>query len=290
MKSLKTLLDENTKRLEDSGITEARLDAWLLLEYVTGKNRAWFFAHSDEQAEEGLEKNYVDLIRKRAQHIPLQHLTHQAFFMGYEFYVNEHVLIPRQDTEVLVEEALSHLKGKENPYILDMCTGSGCILLSLLREREDASGMGVDLSEDALTVAHRNAESLNLGQRALFLQSDLFQADVFQKKGGKTCMKCDMLVSNPPYIRTSDIKDLMEEVRIHDPFMALDGKEDGLYFYREISAKAMTYLKDDGMLLCEIGYDQGEAVSELFHKAGFAEIRVIKDLSGLDRVVSGRKA
>lgn len=290
MKSLKTLFDENTNLLKESQIEEARLDAWLLLEYITGKNRAWFLAHSDELADQELEKTYRDLTEKRAQHIPLQHLTHQAFFMGYEFYVNENVLIPRQDTEILVEEALHALKGKEHPFILDMCTGSGCILLSLLLEREDAVGIGADLSEKALAVAERNAEDLGVKDRASLYQSDLFQAEVFQKKGGKAPVECDILVSNPPYIRTSDIEDLMEEVRLHDPMMALDGKEDGLYFYREITANAMTYLKDGGMLLCEIGFDQGASVSALFEKAGFLDVHVTKDLAGLDRVVSGRKA
>lgn len=290
MKSLKTLLNENTKILEESGNSEARLDAWLLLEYTTGKNRAWFFAHSEEEAGEELEKAYSSLIRKRAQHIPLQHLTHQAFFMGYEFYVNENVLIPRQDTEVLVEEALEALKGREHPYILDMCTGSGCILLSLLMEREDARGLGADLSEKALEVAGKNAEKLNVTKRVSFVQSDLFTAEVFQKKGGNLSVEYDILVSNPPYIRTSEIEGLMEEVRIHDPFIALDGKEDGLYFYKEITVNAMTYVKDGGMLLCEIGYDQGEEVSALFEAAGFKEVRVVKDLAGLDRVVTGKKA
>lgn len=289
MKSLKMLFEENIKILEKSNNEEARLDAWLLLEYVTGKNRAWFFAHSDEEADAETQQKYTDLIEKRAQHIPLQHLTHQAFFMGYEFYVDENVLIPRQDTEVLVEEALNALKGHEHPYILDMCTGSGCILLSLLMEREDASGMGADLSEGALGVAQKNAELLGVADRAAFCHSDLFSNEVFQKKGGKMSVECDILISNPPYIRTPEIEELMEEVRLHDPFMALDGKADGLYFYREITASAMTYLKDNGMLLCEIGYDQGADVSELFQKAGFTEVRVIRDLAGLDRVVAGRK-
>ncbi|MBQ0000909.1 MAG: peptide chain release factor N(5)-glutamine methyltransferase [Clostridiales bacterium] len=289
MKSLKTLLNENIKFLEDAGIEEARLDAWLLLEYTTGKNKAWFLAHDTDPAEPELEARYRALIEKRALHIPLQHLTHQAFFMGYEFYVDENVLIPRWDTEILVEEALKALKGKEKPYILDMCTGSGCILLSLLMEREDACGMGADLSEKALAVAERNAGNLGLAERASFWKSDLFGAEVFQKRGGNSAFECDILVSNPPYIRSSEIENLMEEVRLHDPLMALDGREDGLYFYREIAAKAMTYIKTGGMLLCEIGYDQGEAVSSLFADAGFSDVQVVKDLAGLDRVVLGRK-
>lgn len=289
MKSLNTLLREEINYLENKGIPEARLDAWLLLEYVLGRNRAWFLAHSDESAEESLEQRYHELIVQRGQHIPLQHLTHQAWFMGYEFYVNEHVLIPRQDTETLVEEALEKLKKVQQPHILDMCTGSGCILLSLLMEREDATGVGVDLSPDALAVAQRNSDTFGINDRIRLVESDLFCADLFAKKDGKSQAEYDMLVSNPPYIPTSDIESLMEEVRLHDPLMALDGREDGLFFYREITAKAGTYLKDGGSLICEIGYDQGEAVRLLYEEAGFEEVRVIRDLAGLDRVVAGVK-
>lgn len=157
MDSLEALLKEGTKVLEDAGIEEAGLDAWLLLEYTTGRNRAYYFAHKEEAVEKEAAETFRELIGKRGKRIPLQHLTHQAFFMGYEFYVNEHVLIPRQDTETLAEEALKVLKDREDPEILDMCTGSGCILLSLLMEKKDATGTGVDLSREALLVAERNA-------------------------------------------------------------------------------------------------------------------------------------
>jgi release factor glutamine methyltransferase len=289
MKNLDGLLKEGTKDLERSNIMEARLDAWLLLEYVLGKNRAWFMAHGDEIASEETEASYMELIHRRATHIPLQHLTGRAFFMGYEFYVNDQVLIPRQDTEVLVEEALKALKGKTAPRILDMCTGSGCILLSILLEREDASGVGADLSEGALVVARKNAQKLGVENRADFVQSDLFSADIFQKRDSKASPEYDMLVSNPPYIRTEEIEGLMDEVRLHDPFIALDGQEDGLYFYRNITAEAINYLKPGGHLLCEIGYDQGKEVQTLFLEAGLKEVQILKDLAGLDRVVCGKR-
>lgn len=278
------LLKEGQEILEAAGIEEAGLDAWLLLEYESGKNRAYYFAHCKEEADEEIKTPYMEKIRKRAQHIPLQHLTHQGYFMGYEFFVNENVLVPRQDTEVLVEEALSLIKEKEVPQILDMCTGSGCILLSILLEREDALGTGVDLSEKALSVAEKNRETYHLETRAELIKSDMFQSGYFEGKKESF----DIIVSNPPYIPTEEIEKLQAEVRFHDPFMALDGKEDGLYFYRIIAKNAGEYLKPGGFLACEIGCDQGEDVKKMLESCGFSDVKVIKDLAGLDRVVSGK--
>lgn len=278
------LLKEGQEILEAAGIEEAGLDAWLLLEYESGKNRAYYFAHCKEEADEEIKTPYMEKIRKRAQHIPLQHLTHQGYFMGYEFFVNENVLVPRQDTEVLVEEALSLIKEKKVPQILDMCTGSGCILLSILLEREDALGTGVDLSEKALSVAEKNRETYHLETRAELIKSDMFQSGYFEGKKESF----DIIVSNPPYIPTEEIEKLQAEVRFHDPFMALDGKEDGLYFYRIIAKNAGEYLKPGGFLACEIGCDQGEDVKKMFESCGFSDVKVIKDLAGLDRVVSGK--
>lgn len=278
------LLKEGQEILEAAGIEEAGLDAWLLLEYESGKNRAYYFAHCKEEADEEIKTPYMEKIRKRAQHIPLQHLTHQGYFMGYEFFVNENVLVPRQDTEVLVEEALSLIKEKEVPQILDMCTGSGCILLSILLEREDALGTGADLSEKALSVAEKNRETYHLETRAELIKSDMFQSGYFEGKKESF----DIIVSNPPYIPTEEIEKLQAEVRFHDPFMALDGKEDGLYFYRIIAKNAGEYLKPGGFLACEIGCDQGEDVKKMFESCGFSDVKVIKDLAGLDRVVSGK--
>lgn len=289
MKTLEILLKEGISVLETAGIEEARLDAWLLLEYVTGKNRAWYYAHCREMADMETEEKYRELCRKRAEHIPLQHLTKNACFMGYDFYVDENVLVPRQDTEVLVEEALEILKSVDAPKILDMCTGSGCILLSILKEIPETEGTGVDLSEAALEVAKRNAQNLQTGDRAFFTKSDLFSGDYFTQNSGKDLPEYDMLISNPPYIATDEISKLMDEVRLHDPYMALDGKEDGLYFYREITARCGRYLKPGGWLLYEIGHDQGKAVPEIMKQAGFVHVQVKKDLAGLDRVVLGQK-
>lgn len=289
MQTLESLLKKGTTILKDNKLEEAGLDAWLLLEFKTGKNRAYYFAHGDEPVSDETAAEYLKLIGRRAGHIPVQQLTHQAFFMGYEFYVNENVLIPRQDTETLVEEALKCLDGVEKPEVLDMCTGSGCILISLLLEREDARGTGADVSPEALTVAKKNAGLLDVEDRADFVESDLFSAPYFFEKGGKEGGKYDILISNPPYIATEEIETLMEEVRLHDPRKALDGMEDGLYFYRKITAQAGNYLKPGGWLLYEIGCTQGEAVSEMLRNAGFEKVQVVKDLPGLDRVVMGQK-
>lgn len=289
MQTFHELLTQGTQLLMNAGIEEARLDAWLLLEYTADISRAWYYAHPESEVNEEIVSEYLSLCQKRAEHIPLQHLTHQACFMGYDFYVDERVLVPRQDTEVLAEEALHQLRNIRNPRILDMCTGSGCLLLSLLMELPDAIGTGVDISAAALAVAERNRKNLELEKRAVLVQSDTFSGDYFQKNSGNISLEYDMLISNPPYIPTEDIGKLMEEVRFHDPVLALDGREDGLYFYRRITEQAGKYLKPGGWLMYEIGCEQGADVSAIMQGEGFAEVAVKKDLAGLDRVVIGKK-
>ena len=289
MQTFHELLTQGTQLLMNAGIEEARLDAWLLLEYTADISRAWYYAHPEAEVNEEIVSEYLSLCQKRAEHIPLQHLTHQACFMGYDFYVDERVLVPRQDTEVLAEEALHQLRNMRNPRILDMCTGSGCLLLSLLMELPDATGTGVDISAAALAVAERNRKNLELEKRAVLVQSDTFSGDYFQKNSGNISLEYDMLISNPPYIPTEDIGKLMEEVRFHDPVLALDGREDGLYFYRRITEQAGKYLKPGGWLMYEIGCEQGADVSAIMQGEGFTEVAVKKDLAGLDRVVIGKK-
>lgn len=289
MQTFHELLTQGTQLLMNAGIEDARLDAWLLLEYTADISRAWYYAHPESEVNEEIVSEYLSLCQKRAEHIPLQHLTHQACFMGYDFYVDERVLVPRQDTEVLAEEALHQLRNIRNPRILDMCTGSGCLLLSLLMELPDATGTGVDISEAALAVAERNRKNLELEKRAVLVQSDTFSGDYFQKNSGNISLEYDMLISNPPYIPTEDIGKLMEEVRFHDPVLALDGREDGLYFYRRITEQAGKYLKPGGWLMYEIGCEQGTDVSAIMQGEGFTEVTVKKDLAGLDRVVIGKK-
>lgn len=261
--------------LEAAGVEEAALDARLLIEYVCDTTRNDLLVHGERLIEREQEEKYRQLIAKRASRIPLQHLTGNQDFMGLTFRVNEHVLIPRQDTEILVEEVLKELH--DGMRILDMCTGSGCILISLLHYSNDCKGVGADISEDALAVARENAERLLYGG-AVFVRSDLFE----NVEG-----KYDFIVSNPPYIRSDVIPTLMPEVKDHEPVQALDGAEDGLYFYRRIVSEGRAYLVRGGKLYFEIGHDQAEAVSELMRDAGFLEITVVKDYAGLDRVVYG---
>lgn len=280
-KTYKELLEQGKNQLKQGKIQEYQLDAWLLLEHVFQISKTWYFVHETEIADAGKAEQYEALIQRRKNHVPLQQITEEGYFYGMKFYVNQHVLIPRQDTEILVEEVLklcgSLWKQEENHLqILDLCTGSGCILLSLLANLKQAEGTGVDLSLEALEVAKRNARELEIP--AKWLHSDLFE---------QVDRSYDVIVSNPPYIRTSVIEDLMEEVRLHEPRMALDGKEDGLYFYRKIIREAEGYLKPGGILAFEIGYDQGEAVSSLMKNQGYEQIQVVQDLAGLDRCVTG---
>jgi len=275
---LQKIYREGEADLREAGIEEASLDAWYLLEFVTGISRAKYLCDPNMVIGEEAALKFCEYIERRAKRIPLQHITGEQEFMGYTFRVNEHVLVPRQDTEVLVEETIKFLRPGKS--VLDMCTGSGCILISLLKMgtekyyMRNIFGTGVDISEDALKVASYNAKAL--GVDVTFIQSDLFE---------NVSGKFDILVSNPPYIRTSVIEGLQEEVRLHDPFIALDGKEDGLYFYRKIIADSVNYLSDKAMVLFEIGHDQGKEVSELLEEAGFTNVWVKKDLAGLDRVV-----
>lgn len=263
------------QKLKEAEIGEAQLDARLLLEEVCGTDHNTLLCHGDREVSEAEEEQYRKALEQRAVHVPLQHLLGYQDFMGLLFQVNEHVLIPRQDTEILVEEAMRYLH--DGMRILDLCTGSGCILLSLLHYSNDCEGTGVDISKEALQVAALNAELL--GIKADFLKSDLYE---------KVTGKFDLLVSNPPYIERKVIPTLMEEVREYDPYIALDGGEDGLDFYRRIIGGAQDYLKRGGQILMEIGSGQAQAVSELLREAGFKEIDVCRDFAGLDRVVSGR--
>lgn len=270
----KELYDLGVERLKESQIEEACLDARLLLEEVCGTDRNDLLVHGGRMVTEEQYDCYVNYIDMRRTHIPLQHILGYQEFMGLRFRVNKDVLIPRQDTETLVEEVMRNLH--DGMHILDMCTGSGCILLSLLRYSNNCVGVGCDISEKALQMAEENA-------RALLLEAEFIKSDLFENVEGRY----EIIVSNPPYIPTGVIPTLMEEVKDHDPFMALDGGEDGLYFYRKIVQMAESYLYPGGMLFFEIGCGQAEDVSRYMKEAGYKEVTVCRDLAGLDRVVSG---
>ena len=273
-------------RLVENEIAEAALDARLLLEYICHTDRNELIVHGDRECSDLEEQFYRMTIDRRASHIPLQHITGVQEFMGLTFKVNEHTLIPRQDTEILVEEAMRHLS--DGMRILDMCTGSGCILLSLLKYSNECEGIGIDISDQALAVARENAKRLELD--AVFLEGDLFAplADFVSEK--TTDRLFDLVVSNPPYIETAVIETLMPEVREHEPVLALDGMEDGLHFYRRIVSEAPAHMRKGAYLFFEIGCEQGEAVKTLMQEGGFEQVEILKDYAGLDRVVYGIKA
>lgn len=259
-------------KLEAAGVMDASMDAWLLFEYVTGMDRTRFFMGKQMEMPEAQKLEYDRLIEKRAERIPVQHLTGMQEFMGLNFKVNEHVLVPRQDTEVLVEEGLKRCRPEMQ--VLDMCTGSGCIAISIAKLSK-AQVTAVDISLDALQVARANG-------KANEVMVDWRESNLFEK----VPETYQMIISNPPYIRSAVIETLSPEVREHEPMLALDGTEDGLYFYREITRQAIEHLEEGGWLLYEIGHDQGEAVKTIMSEL-FSDVSVIKDLAGLDRVVVG---
>lgn len=268
--------EEGRQALASADIAEAKLDARLLLEDVCGTNRNTLLAHPEYEVPEEQYRRYQDVIHRRKKHVPLQYITGVQDFMGLNFKVSEKVLIPRQDTEVLVEEVMKHLH--DGMSVLDMCTGSGCILLSLLHYSNDCAGTGADISNEALKVAQENAEALQL--KPVLLQSNLF---------GQIEGSFDVIVSNPPYIESAVMETLMPEVRDNEPWIALDGGADGLFFYNKIIEESKKFLNGGGHLFFEIGCNQAEAVSKKMILEGYQDVTVKKDFSGLDRVVYGRK-
>ncbi len=268
------LLQSGVVRLERAHCVDAKLDAWYLLEYVSRLSKAEYYLRMQDEVSPETGNAYENVIAQRMTNIPLQYITGTQEFMGLSFCVNPSVLIPRQDTETLVECALNILDAGDT--ILDMCTGSGCILISLLKWKENCIGTGADISRDAIDTASLNAKNNDV--QAAWICSDLFSGVNGQ---------FDVIVSNPPYIATKEIATLMPEVSFHEPYAALDGHEDGLYFYKKICEQAPAYLKGKKYLLFEIGYDQGEVVPRLMREAGFMDVKVIRDDCGNNRVVMG---
>lgn len=273
--TFRELLTEGKSTLTACGIEDAELDAWLLLEYISHMNRAGFFLRQQEEVSEEDIHRYRDLIRQRGSHIPVQHLTGTQEFMGLEFIVSPDVLVPRQDTELLVEKLLPLVADKR---VLDICTGSGCIAISLEKLGEPERVDATDISEKALDIARKNAEKLEAD--VTFYQGDLLE---------NISEKYDIIVSNPPYIATEVVCGLMPEVREHEPLLALDGGRDGLMLYHRLLEQVPSHLEPGGIFAVEIGYDQGRAVSSLFMEHGFEKVECYQDLCGNDRVVMGRK-
>ena len=261
--------------LAQAGVAEAKLDAWLLLETVCRINRTFYYSHMEEALTLEQQSEYEIAVKKRAERIPLQYITGEQEFMGLNFKVNSNVLIPRQDTETLVEEALKICQ--PGMKVLDLGTGSGCIVISIMKNAPGMTATGSDISEQALLVAKENGK---------LHEADIewVRSNLYENITGRY----DLIVSNPPYIAQADMLNLMPEVRDFEPTGALDGGEDGLDFYRQIVAKSGDYLNKDGYLYLEIGYDQGPAVTNMMCAAGYREVSVIKDLARHERVVKGR--
>lgn len=288
--TLQRLLEEGEAAFRTAGITEAVLDAKYLLLEAFSLDMAHFLMDRGRELQDDEETKertvlYKRMVEKRAERIPISQITGSREFMGLDFLVDEHVLIPRQDTETLVEAVLKDYKGKD-PCVLDMCTGSGCIAVSLAVLGGYSCVVAADLSEEALKIAEQNVNRLAGGDhdvsRVSLRKSDLFSAFGREDEG-----RFDVIVSNPPYIKSQVIDGLEPEVRDHEPRMALDGREDGLHYYRRLAAEAGQYLKPGGAVYYEIGYDQAEEVCALLEGAGYGYIRVLKDAPGLDRVVTG---
>jgi len=277
MKTYRELLKEGEQKLLAAGIENAAGEAWYFFEDVFSVSRMEYLLDQEQicRKEKEIERYQQYIERRSTEYIPMQYLLGNQEFMGLSFRVTPDVLIPRQDTEVLVEEVLKKVGDAKS--ILDMCTGSGCIVLSLAYYGNFLRCTGVDISKEALKIAKENGKSL--APMVEFIDSDLF-AEV---EG-----LYDVIVSNPPYIATEECGRLMKEVRDYEPMLALDGHEDGLYFYRKIIQAAPDHLNPGGYLFFEIGYDQGKSVPDLMEQAGFTDIAVKQDLAGLDRVVYGR--
>lgn len=283
--TLFNLYTEGTRALEQSGNPDAGNDARQLLLAAFHLDMTHYLLNRmqplpDSGPARGATDLYREMIGKRRRRVPLQQILGCQEFMGLEFCVNRHVLIPRQDTETLVELVLE--EHEEGDRLLDLCTGSGCIAISLAVKGKFSSVTATDISREALHVAKRNGERLFAGAIA-FYQGDLFAALPVEASG--SCPGFDIITANPPYIPTAVIRTLQPEVRDHEPVLALDGSGDGVYYYRRIAAKARDYLTDRGRLYLEIGHDQGDVVSGILDSHGYRNIRVVKDLPGNDRVV-----
>jgi release factor glutamine methyltransferase len=272
----KSACENGIEKLQRAGISEATLDARLLLEYVCGTDRSALIVHPDRELTADEQKKYDELIERREKREPVAYIMGFWEFMGRRFKVSRDVLIPEQDSEFLVEEALRYCQ--DGFKILDLCTGSGCIALGILSYSNDTTALCTDISKAALAVAKENAADLGLSGRCEFALTDLFPE--------KEDFKADIIVSNPPYIRSSVIDTLQPEVRDYEPRLALDGDEDGLTFYRRIAERAGEFLYSSGYLIMEIGFDQAQDVERILMEQGhFHDIEVVKDFSGNDRVV-----
>ncbi len=278
MSSYRAVYEQAVEKLTLAQVPDAKVDAWYLFEHSTGLSRASYFLKAEEDMSLEQENAFQSFIEKRMQRVPVQYIIGSQDFMGFSFLVSPSTLIPRQDTEVLVEEVCRYANGKK---VLDLCTGTGCIIISLAKLCESERAVGTDISVEAIETAKENAKQLEAN--VTFYSGDLFLALPKEEK-------FDIIVSNPPYIPTTVIDTLMPEVREYEPMTALDGDVDGLKFYREIIQNATKFLTSHGQLFFEIGCEQAKDVTTILLEYGFEEIRVVKDYAGLDRVVCAKRS
>lgn len=280
-KTIGELLDKASKELKEENIDTYILDAQLLLGNVLAKDKLYIITNRDKNVSLKDEKEYFELIEKRKNKMPIKYILGETEFMGLDFNVEEGVLIPRGDTEILVEEVLSIINEEDELNVCDLCSGSGAIGISIANYRKKINVEEIDFYEVPEKVTKKNIIKHGLESRVKFIKSDLLKEPINQGK------KYDVIVSNPPYIKADEISNLMDDVKKYEPHTALDGGDDGLVFYKRIIEESKTTLNNEGVLAFEIGYDQGEEVSNLMKEAGFYNIKLVKDLAGLDRVVLG---
>lgn len=274
---IKEAMRKGMIKLKTNDVKEPNLKARLLMQYILNRPREYILVHDDKQLTLRQNVDYFKLIKKLIEGVPLQHITHQQEFMKLMFYVDENVLIPRPDTEILVEEVIKLAKSINAKKILDLCTGSGAIAVSLAKYIEGSQITATDISRKALSIAKLNATNNNVEDKITFVSSDLFQ-NISEEK-------YDIIVSNPPYIKRKVIKTLDKEVK-REPIIALDGGNDGLDFYKKIIGNAYQYLKYKGYLCLEIGYDQKDEVIDLINKEEkYIDTYSKKDLFDNDRIV-----
>jgi len=280
-KTIEELINVGTVTLKERGLDTARLDAELLLGSVIEKNRVYLISHKEDQVNAEDAKKYFDLIEKRRNKMPVKYILNKCEFMGLDFYVEEGVLIPRDDTEILVEEVLKKINENDEKHLCDLCSGSGAIGIALANFRKNIKVDLIDYYPIPEKVSLINIEKNDLKDRVNFIKSDLLEKPIEDRK------MYDIIVSNPPYIEEEEITKLMDDVKDYEPHTALSGGIDGLDFYRKIIDQSQAVLKNNGILAFEIGYNQGEAVKSLMEEHNFSNVRVIKDFASLDRIVIG---
>ena len=278
--TIKELIDYGVKELKNSDT--ALLDARLILSKVIKKDKLFIIVNREYKLEPNQKTEYLQLIDQRKKNKPVKYILGECDFMGLDFYIEEGVLIPRSDTEVLAQEVLKYIDESQELKVCDLCTGSGAIAISLAYYRKNIKVDAVDYFEKPEKVTKINIEKHKLEERVTFIESDLLSEVIKKEK------KYDILVSNPPYIKRVEIEKLMNDVKDYEPGEALDGGEDGLYFYKKIISQSKEVLVQNGILAFEIGYDQGEQVRNLMENNNFEDVYVVKDLAGLDRVVIGK--